>query len=189
MGGVWLSEGVGERGVWDSQCVNSRFTACIHLNLNLHSEQQKDKDFCVKIPLARSLPAEGPSPSKQGLCHEHYIVSSSSEWHKGNWKICLSGLHACTIHYTQRGCSHTEHPLTKSSSTCFVFKWQVDDTFGRNEYSAMHACWNAILHSLESIQQVHWTRTGYHCRYTDLRSHWAFCCRTFRMIIIRCWND
>lgn len=46
-----------------------------------------------------------------------------------------------------------------------------------------------MLHSLESIQQVHRARTGYHCRYTDLRSHWAFCRRTFRTIIIRCWND
>ncbi len=54
MGGVLLSEREGKGGVWDSQCVNSRFTGrSIWIWI---SHQPKNKDFSVKILLARSLP-------------------------------------------------------------------------------------------------------------------------------------
>lgn len=49
-------KGRGKGGVWDSQCVNSRFSGRFHLNLNLHSDQTKNKGSGVKILLARSLP-------------------------------------------------------------------------------------------------------------------------------------
>lgn len=171
MGGVWLSEGEGERAVWDSQCANSRFTGQILLNLNLHSDQWKHKDFCVKIPLARTLPAEVPSPSILGLCRE--LVP---------WMT-----HGEVVGLPKRTC--IEHPLTKSKTTCFVLKWQVVDTFRRNG-GFIHACMLKCECSFSGE-----CSTGplgpyrIHCRYTDLRSHRALCRCTYRMIIIHCWND
>ncbi len=113
------------------------------LHLNMNQSPTKTKTSALRFcSLVRSPPRHCRRPE-----------SSSSEWHMGNFgapcgpakkkeasDLSLSGLHTCTVPYTQRGTSHIEHPLTKSNSTCFVFKRQVDDTFGRKACVRIHPC-------------------------------------------------
>ncbi len=144
MGGVLFLKGRG-KGACETPNVSTVDSLAAPIWIWI-SHQPKTKTSALRFcSLVRSPPRRCRRPE-----------SSSPEWHMGNLgapcgtakkkeasNLCLSGLHTCTVPYTQRGTSHIEQSAHKEQFYMFCLQmtswWHVQKESLSHVWGFIHA--------------------------------------------------